>query len=95
MKNNKTLKTVIATQAVFILCSFVYLLFATTFLQIDCDGCLFCGMTHAFKFAFMGDFLSAYQSNQYVFIALAIFSVLGIDMCISFIYLLLNKRNSK
>ncbi len=95
MKNSKTFKTVILTQAIFILCFFVYLLFATTFMEIDCNGCLLCGMTHAFGFAFKGDFISAYQSNQYVFVALAVFVALGIDMCASFIYLFFSKRKSK
>lgn len=92
MKKNNTLRTVIATQAVFILCFYIYLLFVTTFAQIDCKGCLLCGMTHAFRFAFKGDFISAYQSNQHIFVALAIFVVFGVDMCISFIYLFYSKR---
>lgn len=95
MKNNNTVKIVVATQSIFILCFFVYLLFATTFMQIECNGCMLCGMTRAFRAAFKGDFLLAYQYNEYVFSTLTVFFVLGIDMCFSFIYLFLNKRNSK
>lgn len=91
MKNNKNFKTVIATQSVFILFFFIYILFATTFMQINCNGCELCGMTHAFRYAFKGDFITAYQYNNNVFFTLGIFSILGIDMCLSFSYLLFIK----
>lgn len=95
MKNNKTIDIIVGTQAIFILCSFVYLLFATKFVQIDCEGCLLCGMTHAFRAVFKFDFVSAYQYNQYVFVTLVVFFIMGIDMCASFIYLFSNKRKLK
>ncbi len=70
---------------------FIYLLIATSFLKINCSGCVLCGMTHAVRYAFRLDFVSAYQSNRYVFYALGIFALLGIDMVVSFGYLIAEK----
>ena len=91
MNKKSETKLFLLIQASIILVFFVYMAVATTFLQISCKGCILCGMTHAFRYAFALDFDAAYQSNRYVFFALGIFGMFGIDMLASFGYLILSK----
>ena len=91
MNKKSERKLFLLIQASIILVFFVYMAVATTFLQISCKGCILCGMTHAFKYAFALNFDAAYQSNRYVFIALGIFALLGIDMLASYTYIIINK----
>lgn len=48
-------------------------------------------MTRAFRCIFKLDFSSAYRYNRYVFVALGVFVLLGIDMVASFVYLTVQK----
>ncbi len=91
MNKKSETKLLLLIQASIILVFFIYMAVATTFLQISCNGCILCGMTHAFRYAFSFDFAAAYQSNRYVFFALGIFALLGFDMLASFGYLILSK----
>ncbi len=91
MNKKSDTKLFLLIQAIIILVFFIYMLLATSFLEISCNGCVLCGMTHAFRYAFALNFDAAYQSNRYVFFALGIFALLGLDMLASFGYLIISK----
>ena len=87
--NKQLFRCILFAQAGLILVWFLYLLVLTNHVHVPCGGCALCGMTHAFRCMFAGQFEQAKAWNANVYLTFAFFSVLGLDLLVSSVYLLL------